>query len=174
MEFRYNIHQAMQEALGRFDEIDREFSSRFGRRYGPVEPVCCEDAEIILVTSGTITSTSRQVVEDLRAAGEKVGLLKIKLFRPFAVDSVRQVLCGARKVAVIDRNFSFGASCMFAQEVKACLYGRPGAPTVFGYVAGLGGRDVTEDVLMEIYRRTRESDAPESDSIWVGLREVAA
>jgi pyruvate/2-oxoacid:ferredoxin oxidoreductase alpha subunit len=174
MEMRHNIHQAMQEALRRFDEIDREFSTRFGRIYGPVEAVGCEDAEIILVTSGTITSTSRQVVEDLRAAGERVGLLKIKLFRPFPLEPVRRALSGARKMAVIDRNFSFGASGIFAQELKACLYGQPGAPAVFGFVAGLGGRDVTEEVLMEIYRRTRESDAPESESIWVGLREVAA
>jgi pyruvate ferredoxin oxidoreductase alpha subunit len=174
MELRYNIHQAMQEALGRFDQIDRDFGALFGRSYGPVEPVCCEDAEIILVTSGTITSTSRQVVEDLRAAGERVGLLKIKLVRPFPLEPVRRALSGARKVAVIDRNFSFGASGIFAQEVKACLYGQPGAPAVFGFVAGLGGRDVTEEVLMDIYRRTLESDAPESESIWVGLREVAA
>ncbi len=174
MEMRHNIHQAMQGALRRFDEIEREFSARFGRHYGPVEAVGCEDAEIILVTSGTITSTSRQVVEDLRAAGERVGLLKIKLFRPFPLEPVRRALSGARKAAVIDRNFSFGASGIFAQEVKACLYGQPGAPAVFGFVAGLGGRDVTEEVLMDIYRRTLESDAPESESIWVGLREVAA
>jgi pyruvate ferredoxin oxidoreductase alpha subunit len=174
MELRYNIHQAMQETLKRFDETDGELGSHFGRSYGAVEPVRCEDAEIILVTSGTITSTSRQVVEDLRAAGEKVGLLKIKLFRPFPVEAVRQTLCGVRKAAVIDRNFSFGAGGIFAQEVKACLYGQAGAPTVFGFVAGLGGRDVTEDVLTDIYRLTRQSDAPESESIWVGLREVAA
>jgi pyruvate/2-oxoacid:ferredoxin oxidoreductase alpha subunit len=173
MEMRHNIHQGMQLALERFVEIDRDLKLKLGRGYGPVEPVSCEDAEIILVTSGTITSTSRQVVEDLRAAGEKVGLLKIKLFRPFPVDAVRRHLLGVRKVAVIDRNFSFGAGGIFAQEVKAALYGRPGAPAVFGFVAGLGGRDVTEEVLMDIFKQARDKDAPDSESIWAGLREVS-
>ena len=173
MEMRYNIHQGMQLALERFVEIDQDLKLKLGRGYGPVEPVGCEDAEIILVTSGTITSTSRQVVEDLRAAGEKVGLLKIKLFRPFPVDAVRRHLLGVRKVAVIDRNFSFGAGGIFAQEVKAALYGRPAAPAVFGFVAGLGGRDVTEEVLMDIFKQARDKDAPDSESIWAGLREVS-
>jgi pyruvate ferredoxin oxidoreductase alpha subunit len=172
MELRHNIHQAMQQALDRFAEIDGELRARFGRGYGPVEAVGCEGAEIVLVTSGTVTSTARQVVEDLRAAGEKVGLLKIKLFRPFPVDAVRRHLLGVPRAAVVDRNFSFGAGGIFAQEVKASLYGQPGAPLVYGFVAGLGGRDVTEEVLMDILKQAREGDVPVGDSIWVGLREV--
>jgi len=112
------------------------------------------------------------VIDDLRARGEKVGLLKIKLFRPFPVDIIRQVLKTAPKVAVIDRNISFGASGIFAQEVRAALCNLAGHPPVFGYIVGLGGRDVTADLLEDIYWRTKNNEAPEKESIWLGLQEV--
>jgi hypothetical protein len=82
MEMRYNIQTAMEAALPRFGQVEEEFAEIFGRRYGAVEAIECDDAEIVLVTSGTVTGTSRQVVQAPRARGEKVGLLKVKLFRP--------------------------------------------------------------------------------------------
>ena len=174
MEMRYSIQQAMEVALGRFEEFDEEFMQRFGRRYGAVEAVSCGDADIVLVTSGTITGTARQIVEDLRAKGQKVGLLKIKLFRPFPTALVREILGPVRRVAVIDRNFSFGATGIFAQELRAALYGLSRRPVVFGFVAGLGGRDVTENLVRDIYCHTRDSlHAPRDEAIWVGLREVS-
>jgi pyruvate/2-oxoacid:ferredoxin oxidoreductase alpha subunit len=172
MEMRRSIQAAMEDALGAFADVETEFSRVLGRRYGPVEAVQCDDAGVILVTSGTVTSTSRQVIADLRARGEKVGLLKIKLFRPFPVGRIREALGRAQKIAVIDRNFSFGASGIFAQEVRAALCNLPGRPPVFGYVAGLGGRDVTTGVIEEIYVRTRDAELPKEESIWVGLQEV--
>jgi pyruvate/2-oxoacid:ferredoxin oxidoreductase alpha subunit len=173
MEMRYSIQKAMEETPSRLEELDAEFLQRFGRRYGAVEAVSCGDADIVLVTSGTITGTARQVVEELRANGQKAGILKIKLFRPFPTALVREILEPVRKVAVIDRNFSFGATGIFAQELRAALYGLSRRPVVFGFVAGLGGRDVTENVVREIYCHTRDNDAPDSEAIWVGLREVS-
>ncbi len=172
MEMRYSIAQAMNDALQCFPDVENEFEKIFGRRYGTVEAIHCDDAEIILVTTGTITSTSRQVVNELRAQGEKVGLLKLKLFRPFPVNDVRSKLMSVKKVAVIDRNFSFGASGIFAQEIRAALCNAPGHPVVYGYVAGIGGRDVTTDIIEEIYRKTKNNEVPETESIWVGLQEV--
>ncbi len=172
MEMRHDIAQAMDTALVRFREIEDEYAGIFGRRYGAVEAVRCEDAEIVLVTSGTVTSTARSVLEDLRGRGEKTGLLKIKLFRPFPVDDVRRALGGAKKIAVIDRNFSFGASGIFAQEVRSALCNVPSHAPVFGYVAGIGGRDVTPAVLEDIYRKTKDSAVPERESVWIGLQEV--
>ena len=172
MEMRRSIQAAMEDALGAFADVEEEFSRVLGRRYGPVEAVQCDDAGVILVTSGTVTSTSRQVIAELRARGEKVGLLKIKLFRPFPVERIRAALGRAQKIAVIDRNFSFGASGIFAQEVRAALCNLPGRPAVFGYIAGLGGRDVTTGVIEEIYLRTRDAEVPEEESIWMGLQEV--
>ncbi|MBN2177999.1 MAG: pyruvate ferredoxin oxidoreductase [Deltaproteobacteria bacterium] len=171
MEMRHAIAGAMEDALEVFPRVEDEFEKIFDRRYGEIEAVSCNDAEIILVTSGTATSTSRLVVENLRAKGEKVGLLKIKLFRPFPVELVRKVLAPAKKVAVIDRNFSFGASGIFAQEIRAALCNTMKHPPVFGYVAGIGGRDVTADVIEDIYRRAKASDFPEGESVWVGLQE---
>jgi pyruvate/2-oxoacid:ferredoxin oxidoreductase alpha subunit len=172
MEMRHSIHEAMQQTLEEFAALEDDFQAVFGRRYGAVEAIFCEDAEIILVTSGTITSTTRDVVEGLRAQGEKVGVLKVKLFRPFPVVSIRRILGCAQKVAVIDRNFSFGASGIFAQEVRAALCGLPECPPVFGYVAGLGGRDVNTGTIAEIYRHTKDHASPEEESLWVGLHEV--
>jgi len=114
MEMRYDIARAMDDALERFPEVEDEYARLFGRRYGAMEPVMCRDADIILLTSGTVTSTTRLVVKDLRKKGEKVGVLKMRLLRPFPVVELREVLKGAKKVAVIDRNFSFGASGIFA------------------------------------------------------------
>ncbi len=172
MEMRHQIHQAMEATLGEFTATEEEFQRIFGRRYGMVEAVHCEDAETILVTSGTITSTSRQFIRDRRTIGEKIGLLKIKLFRPFPVDSIRRYLKKARKIAVIDRNCSFGAGGIFAQEVRAALCGLSRRPHVFGFIAGLGGRDVTLDTLAVIHEYIQTHDRPDAESIWIGLQEV--
>lgn len=172
MEMRHSIQMAMDEAFTFLEQMEEEFESILGRRHGAVEAIQCDDAEVILITSGTVTSTSRQVVAELREKGEKVGLLKIKLFRPFPVNMLQEITKSASKVAVIDRNFSFGASGIFAQEVKAALCNFPGHPPVYGYVAGLGGRDITTEVIEEIYWLTKNSTAPENESSWVGLREV--
>lgn len=172
MEMRHSIQMAMEEAFTFFEQMEEEFESILGRRHGAVEAIQCDDAEVILITSGTVTSTSRQVVAGLREKGEKVGLLKIKLFRPFPVNMLRELTKSASKVAVIDRNFSFGASGIFAQEVKAALCNFPGHPPVYGYVAGLGGRDITTEVIEDIYWLAKNSTAPETESSWIGLREV--
>jgi len=168
MKMRHDIAGAM-ESLVCFDEIQEEFYGIFQRRYDPVEAIYCEDAEIILVTSGTVTSTCRLVLKSLRDKGEKVGILKMKLFRPFPVAMVREAVSRAKKIAVIDRNFSFGASGIFAQEVRAALCNFPGHPPVFGYIAGIGGLDVTVELLEEIYWKTKNTAFPERESIWMGI-----
>ena len=169
MEMRYNTQLAMDEAGQRLDQIEKEFNAIFNRSYGPVEAVHCEDAEIIIVTTGTVTGTCRQVLDDLRARGERVGLFKLKMFRPFPAEAIRRYLGSAQKIAVIDRNFSFGAGGIFTQEIRAALCNLVPHPQVFGFVAGLGGRDITTDTLLEIYHETRNCSAPAEESIWVGL-----
>jgi pyruvate/2-oxoacid:ferredoxin oxidoreductase alpha subunit len=172
MEMRYDMAKDMDAAQERFHDVENEFEALFHRRYGAVEAIGCEDAEIILVTSGTVTSTARLLLDDLRGRGEKIGVLKIRMFRPFPVDAVRSVLQTTKKVAVIDRNFSFGAGGIFAQEIKASLCNLPLHPPVFGYIAGLGGRDITTSVLEDVYFKTKNSDHPPEESIWIGLTEV--
>ncbi len=169
MKMRHDIAGAMEESLNFINEIQEEFYEIFRRRYEPVEAICCDDAEIIFVTSGTVTSTCRLVLQGLREKGEKVGILKMKLFRPFPVAMVREAVSHAKKIAVIDRNFSFGASGIFAQEVRAALCNLPGHPPVFGYIAGIGGLDVTVELLEEIYWKTKNTASPERESIWMGI-----
>ncbi len=169
MKMRHNIAIGMDEALKSLNEIQEEFYAIFRRRYDAVEAVCCDDAEIILVTSGTITSTSRLVIKTLRDRGEKAGILKMKLFRPFPVEMVRKAISHAKKIAVIDRNFSFGASGIFAQELRAALYNTPDHPPVFGYIAGIGGLDATVELIEEIYWKTKHTAFPDEESIWMGI-----
>lgn len=174
MELRYNLQQAMEQTFTAFADLETDFQQRFGRRYGAVEAIRCNDAETILVTSGTVTSTSRQVLQDLRARGEKVGLIKIKMFRPFPTEALLPHLLGARKIAVIDRNYSFGAGGIFAQELQAVLCNVPAHPPVFNFIAGLGGRDVTTAVIEDIYRRTQALAAPPARPVWIGVDEKLA
>ena len=95
--------------------------------------------------------------------------MKFKMLRPFPVEKMRGILKGAGKVAVLDRNFSFGASGIFAQELRAALCNLRDHPPVFGYIAGLGGRDITPAVIEDIYWKTKNSSYPIDESIWIGL-----
>ncbi|MBN1930565.1 MAG: pyruvate ferredoxin oxidoreductase [Desulfobacterales bacterium] len=169
MEMRHSTQMAMEQVPRLFKQVEDEFFSIFGRAYGPVETVLCEDAEIVMILTGTAASTCRQVISDLRSKGEKVGLLKLKMFRPFPTELIRKILEPIQKVAVVDRNFSFGASGIFAQEIRAALCNYPEHPPVFGYITGLGGRDVTPEILEDIYWRTRNNATPKAESQWVGL-----
>ena len=169
MEMRYKIQKAMEEVVEVARRADGEFREVFGRSYGLVEPYRLEDAEVVLVTSATITSTARDVVDELREEGKRVGLLKIRMFRPSPFCDVREALTGAKKVAVIDRNISFGHGGIFAEEVKSALYNSSARPSIFGFVIGLGGRDVTPASIRGIAEYTFEHDAPETEILW---REV--
>jgi pyruvate/2-oxoacid:ferredoxin oxidoreductase alpha subunit len=170
MEQRVKFQEAMEETKGVAKEADEEFGRAFGRRYGIMEEYFTEDADVLLVTSGTITGTARGVVDDYRKKGEKVGLLKMKMFRPFPTEDIRRVLQKAKKVAVVDRNISFGATGIFAQEIRSVLHRHGEGTSVFGFIAGLGGRDVTPSVLQQIVEMTKGKEAPSGDLVWIGAK----
>jgi pyruvate/2-oxoacid:ferredoxin oxidoreductase alpha subunit len=171
MRFRFAMQRAMDEAKEVAAQVDATFGATFGRSYGLVEPYLLEGARTVLVTSGTIASTSRLVVDRLRQAGEPVGLLRIRMFRPFPVEHVREALAGADRVVVIDRNCSFGMGGGFASEIKSALYNSDGGhPPVFGYVAGIGGQDVTPELVQEMIDHARSHDRPPREDIWMGVR----
>jgi pyruvate/2-oxoacid:ferredoxin oxidoreductase alpha subunit len=169
MELRYKMQKAMEEAVEVARQADEEFREVFERSYGLVEKYRLENAEVVLVTSATITSTARVVVDELREEGHKIGLLKVRMFRPFPAEDVRAALARASKVAVIDRNISFGHGGIFAEEVKSALYNGSHRPPIFGFIIGLGGRDVTPASIRGIAEYTFERDLPEGEIIW---REV--
>jgi len=168
MEMRFKVQQAMEKALAEFQTADDEFEEQFGRKYGLVEPYRTEGAELLLVTSSTATSTAREVIDQLRAEGRKVGLLKIRLFRPFPAELIRQAAGKVKKVAVIDRNIGFGVGGIFAQEIRAALYSYVDVP-VFGFVAGLGGRDITPSVIREVVDYA-DSHTKQENLVWIGVR----
>ena len=171
MEIRLRQQEAMDEARHAFKKVEAEWKRLSGRSYGSLECYEANDAELLLVTSGTITSTSRFVVNELRAEGKKVGLVKVKMFRPSPMTELRKALAGVRKVAVLDRNISPGHGGVFAQEIRSALYDLPpdDRPVLFGYVLGLGGRDVTPKTIREIVDRTLASKTPERHDHWVGV-----
>jgi pyruvate/2-oxoacid:ferredoxin oxidoreductase alpha subunit len=169
-EFRYKIQKAMEEALNKWEEVGEEFESIFGRRYGLVETYKVSDAKSLIVSSSTIASTARNAVDSLREKGEKVGLLRIRVFRPFPAEKIRGILSSVDKAIVIDRNIGFGASGIFYQEIKAAMYNEKKKPPIFGVVTGLGGRDVSSKDIIEIYQDVIRSEKPKSDIIWKGLK----
>lgn len=170
MEQRVKIQEAMEEAKERAKEVDREFGRVFGRSYGIMEEYRADDAELLLVTSGTITGTARVVVDEYQEKGERVGLLKMKMFRPFPAEDIRRVLQKVKKVAVVDRNISFGAAGIFAQEIRSVLHQHGEGTSVFGFIAGLGGRDVTPNILKQIVEYTKSKETPERDLAWMGVK----
>jgi pyruvate/2-oxoacid:ferredoxin oxidoreductase alpha subunit len=172
MEMRRDQQDAMERAHVVLACADAEWQSRTGRSWPAIESYHADDADIVLVTSGTITSTARDVVDRRRAEGERIGLVKVKLFRPFPTSLLRTVLSGTRRIAVLDRNVSPGHGGIFAEEIRSALYDVPldDRPALYGYVLGLGGRDVTPAVIDEIIERTRAAEQPEREDIWVGVR----
>ncbi|MDH4267137.1 MAG: pyruvate ferredoxin oxidoreductase, partial [Deltaproteobacteria bacterium] len=170
MEFRYKIQQSMLQGKEVSRRVNEEFGQSFGRKYGLIEAYRCDGADLILVTSGAIASTARVVVDALRQKGRKVGMVKVRLFRPFPQEELYAVLRGAEKVAVVDRNVSFGVGGIFAHELNAAFCNEKTRPPIFSYIAGLGGRDVTPQVLNDVVYQTYKSSQPEKHSVWVGMR----
>jgi pyruvate/2-oxoacid:ferredoxin oxidoreductase alpha subunit len=169
-EFRYKIQRAMEKALEKWEEVGEEFGRVFGRKYGLVETYKVADAKSLIVSSSTIASTARNAVDTLREKGKKVGLLRIRVFRPFPAEKIRRILNSVDKAIVIDRNIGFGASGIFYQEIKAVMYNEKTTPPIFGVVTGLGGRDVSSKDIIEIYQDVIRREEPKSDIIWKGIK----
>jgi pyruvate/2-oxoacid:ferredoxin oxidoreductase alpha subunit len=165
--FREIGFKDMKRAKSVIKEVDDEYRKVFGRGYGMVEAVDTEDAELVLVTSGSITSTARVAVDLLRKKGFKVGLLKIKTFRPFPADETEVVLKGVAKVAVVDRNISIGKEGIFCQELKSALYNSDTRPLIYGYIAGLDGTDVSPETLESIVVDALNKDMPDKVPVWL-------
>ena len=171
MELRARIDAAMRHAEQVAEEADEEFGRLFGRRHPLVEAYKTDDADIVLVASGTVAGTAREVIDARRARGERVGLVKIHLFRPFPFTPIRRAVNGAKKIAIIDRNISFGHGGIMASELRSAMCAHPLAPAIFSFIAGLGGRDITPQTIDDVVAHTIQQEQPEADTLWVGLKE---
>ncbi len=165
--FREAEFRDMEKAREVIREADRAYEAVFGRSYGMVEAVGMDDAKIVLVTSGSMTSTARVALNSLRAEGFAVGLLKIKTFRPFPYAEVREALKGVAKVAVLDRNISIGKEGIFCEELKAALYNSSVRPRIYGYIAGLDGVDVSPETFEAIVVEVLKKETPDDLPVWV-------
>jgi len=166
-EFSYMIHQAHEKAKEVIADVHKEFAKEFGREYGMTESYRCDDAETILVTYGTISGTTMDAVDRMRNKGMKVGALKIRYFRPFPSEEVRSILKNAKKVGVIDRMISFGHEGAFFTETKAAMYGE--TVPMYGFIAGLGGRDVSIVDIESMVDKMQVEDP--SNLIWIGVKK---
>ena len=165
--YKHMAQAAMDSVKETAGRVDAEFREEFGRGYGIIEPVLLEGADLVLVTAGSITSTARLVLKDLRKQGKKIGLLKLRLFRPFPREAVQQALRGKKRIAVIDRNISLGNGGIFCQELRAALVHSADHPLTFSYIAGVGGTDVTPEVIQKIAFDAISRKEPADEPIWI-------
>ena len=170
MKYRENHLAAMQRALGVIDEVDAKFAAAFGRSYGGcIDTYRLDDADYALVTVGGMTGTARDVVDELREAGMKFGLLKLRFTRPFPAERVKSALAHVKGFAVIDRSVSFGwnAGPMYV-ETCAALGDVLAGKAHFSAVGGLGGADISMAHIRSAAEKLLAlKDAGRADTLWL-------
>ncbi len=122
----------------------QEFGKIFGRNYSPIEQYQTDGAKVLLLTMGSYSETAMEAVDKMRSDGNEIGLLKLRLWRPFPYEELREVVKNVETLIVLDRAISFGGpGGVVCSEIKAALYEEDERPQVIGFVGGLGGRDIT-------------------------------
>lgn len=153
METRFAIQKTLESIIELLPKVSLEFSKVFNRNYGLVEKYRTDDADRVIVAMGSVCGTIKEVVDELRSKGKKVGLLKITSFRPFPIDAIYSSLKNVPKVAVLDKALSLGSYAPLSKEVRSVFFGKKKAPKIISsFIAGLGGRDITSHSIKEIYR----------------------
>jgi len=175
MEFRYFMYEAMENARSLIPKIDKEYGRRFGFEHGGlIEKYKCDDADLIILSMGTIGSEAKLAVDNLRKQGHEVGAARVRVFRPFPKDEILNVAKNAQMLTIIDRQISYGMEGPLHTEVKSSLYSEKDAPLTAGFIAGIGGRDVTvhdiERMVNKSFQYLRAGKV-EKEVEWIGLRE---
>jgi pyruvate ferredoxin oxidoreductase alpha subunit len=158
-EFRYLQEQAMQKALPKIEAVAKEFEEVFGRFHGGlIDGYMLDDAEIIVMSMGSILGTVKDVVDEYRARGEKIGVLKVRSFRPFPKKQICEAVKNAHAVVVLDKNISIGTNegALFT-ETKSCLYNSRVRVPVIGYTVGHGGRDIRAESIAKVIEETKKA-----------------
>lgn len=172
MNYRRSHLLGMQDALKVIDDVDKEFGEAFGRIHGGViDTYLCDDADIVIVTIGVTTGTVREAINVARAAGKKVGLLKVRFMRPFPAEKIREVLKDKTGYAVIDRSVSFGwdAGTLYV-EVRSALTGLNNDAASFSAIGGLGGSDITLKHVLECIEKLEKmsTNSPgQPETVWL-------
>ncbi|MCK4859591.1 MAG: pyruvate ferredoxin oxidoreductase [Candidatus Omnitrophica bacterium] len=154
METRVDIQNALNRALEMIPQIAKEFGTVFERNSGGlVESYRLEDAQYVLVAKGSLAGTIKEVVDNLRKKGKKVGMLRIITYRPLPVEAIYQALKNIPNVGIVEKAISLGAFGPLFTEIKAIFQNKKGNPKISGFVAGLGGRDITRETVERIFSK---------------------
>ncbi len=164
-EFRYQQFEAQLKALTKIEEVARQFEESFGRYYGGLlDGYFLDDAEIVIVTLGSVVGTVKDAIDAMRSEGKKVGLLKIRSYRPFPVQALRKALKDAAVIAVMEKDVAIGGEAGLVTDLKAAFYSSSIRTPIIGFAAGLGGRDITiKDIrkIVEKAEAARKGDLSE-------------
>jgi len=170
-EMRYQQEVAFENALDVMESVFAKFKQTFGRTYQLIEAVACEDAEVVMIGIGSMCGTIKQVVKEMRKEGKKVGMVKITAFRPFPFTHLKNSIGHVKKIVVLDRSAGLGAAkAPLALEVTSALDGLNCHVT--SYVAGLGGRDITEALIEKIFEDNMQEKFSDRKQ-WVDKKENA-
>lgn len=157
MEFKYQQHKAMINAKKVIKDVDEAFNKQFGRKYGGmVEEYCCDDAEIVLVTLGSVTGLARIVVDELRASGLKAGVFRIRFLRPFPEEELVNLAKRVKGIGVLEKDISFGYEGTVYTNVNSVIAKARVSIPSYNFVAGLGGRDISKDDVLEMFQYIKE------------------
>jgi pyruvate/2-oxoacid:ferredoxin oxidoreductase alpha subunit len=169
LSMRLEIDEAMKRVPNVYQECRESFKEIFGRDPGDMlQTFAAEDADSILIASGTMATTAREIVRQRRESGEKIGLVKIKMFRPFPEAALREACQSATRVAVLDRNYAAGTGGIFWQDTRAAFQGHRNDVLVQNYLTGLCGGDVTPAVINDILADLA-SRSEAGDPVWIGI-----
>ncbi len=179
MEIRRQNDMGMRRAREVIIEAYQDFGAKFGRKTEPfIERYMMDDAEIALVGMGTLGMPVKVAIRKMREKGKKVGFVRIRWFRPFPTEELQEVLSGTQVVGVIDRDYGFGSafhSGVLANELRAALYPLVKRPKVVSFIAGLGGREVTANNVIEttdqLFDAADGNGIHDQETYWIGVRD---
>ncbi len=173
-EFRYKLAKAHEEAVKVIKDVGNEFGEMFGRDYSEmIEKEHIDDADFVFMGMGSLMGTVKEAVELLRKEGYKIGYAKVRWFRPFPKEELREIASKVNGIAVLDRNFSFGQEGILFNEAKGVLYSAKSKPVMKNYIVGLGGRDFTVDDVRKIaedMKKVIEKGEPDVEVDWYHLK----
>jgi pyruvate ferredoxin oxidoreductase alpha subunit len=171
-EFRYQQFEAQQKALGTIEKVARDFEKTFGRYYGGLlDSYYAEDADVIIVTMGSVIGTIKDAIDAMRIEGKKVGLIKVRSYRPFPVSALRSAMKDASVIAVLEKDVSIGCEAGLVTDLKAAFYNSNIRMPIVGFTAGLGGRDITvKDIRKIVQKAEAARKGIESEFEFLNLR----
>lgn len=174
-EFRYMLQEALLKSKDKIIEVGKLFGKQFGREYGLMECYHTGDADIVLVVMGSLSGGVKDIVDEYRKQGLKVGLINLRVFRPFPAKELAEAFGGAKAVAVIEKDVSMGSTGGLFLDVSAALANAKKAPLLLNFICGLGSRDVTAAQIREVVKSAvaaAKTGEMKEAVRWLGLRET--